>query len=79
MKIASPYRKNYIMAEIAFLLNMGLGHIHYKERESTSQDRGGYTFKTYGNKGTIPLHYEVNQSLFFYQCGTLTCVVRYTL
>ena len=36
------------------VLNMGLGRTHHKERESTSQYKGGSTLKPYGNKGSNP-------------------------
>lgn len=43
-------RTNYI----EMVLNIGLGCTHHKERDSTSQHKGGSALKPYGNKGTNP-------------------------
>lgn len=48
-----PYMRN-VPSTHKILLNMCLGRTHHKERESTSQYKGGSTLKPYGNKGSNP-------------------------
>lgn len=45
-----------------------------------SQDKEGFTLKLYDDKETKReklLHYKMNSSIFFYEDGTLICIMYY--